>query len=60
MEIVTLNYKSQLIDAKIFTFNERMLLGLRAIAFAAAIIFLFRYIYYAISWSLRILKEKGE
>jgi|GEM_PF-3568400 len=53
-----LNNQKANLELETLTFKDQVRLGLLAILFSSSILFVFRYIYYAIRWSIKTLKTE--
>ena len=54
-----INKKNE-IKTKILSFDEQVELGIMTIIIFVIVLFLIRYLFYAVTWSMKILKEKSE
>jgi hypothetical protein len=59
-EVAALTQNKKDYDSKILSFNEQTEFGLKASIICFIILFGFRYLFYSIRWSLKILKQKTE
>jgi len=59
-ELTKLNTDKREIEDKRFSYNEQLSFGFKSLIFISMILFGLRYLFYAIKWSLKVLKQKSE
>ena len=59
-EIALLTKNKNDYESEILSYNEQTEFGLKAIIISFIILFGFRYLFYSLKWSLKILKQKSE